>query len=352
MSELAECPSPRVLQRRLLLGVILCSCAIALMALWESHSISFDRGGASIETPFVMIADSAFSSMLRERERRVREQLPQLTCEQRLSNGAPFAFANTSHLCARDASEVQLTVQQSADERGASRVPLGISLPLVTSQLLELRAAARPSTLGVGSLEQHNPQLRSSLDIPASRMQLSESMHAVLLGIKHSVVEQLIRRALATHTHDDLGPWMLRLSLHKLILYSVGDFFVRHRDAYKAEGQLATLIMLLPTATVAEASGESHALVGGVMTVRRPPATGLSWLWRATNDTEVVWDAARLVNRTVSSEDACGQDAANVPLHYLVFWSDCEHEVARVESGHRVVLVFNVIFERDDTDWG
>ena len=92
------------------------------------------------------------------------------------------------------------------------------------------------------------------------------------------------------------------------------------------------------------------------MTVRRSSAAGLSWLWHAADNSdtteEVVWDAARLPKEvaatgttTGSVDHTCWKDA--VPLHYLVFWSDCEHEVTRVESGHRVVLLFNVIFERD-----
>ena len=93
------------------------------------------------------------------------------------------------------------------------------------------------------------------------------------------------------------------------------------------------------------------------MTVRRSSLAGLSWLWRAIdssgNDTEVVLDAVRLPTEvaatgTCSVVHTYGKDTTrSAPLHYLVVWSDCEHRVSRVESGHRVVLMFNVIFETE-----
>ena len=83
---------------------------------------------------------------------------------------------------------------------------------------------------------------------------MSELLHRALHRIKDDIVEKFIRHAVTADTQRDLASWMLRLSLHKLVMYTVGDSFVRHRDAYKSEGQVATLIVLLPTAaTAAEA---------------------------------------------------------------------------------------------------
>ena len=347
------CPSQRVLQLRLFLG-ILCSCVLMTIALVDGYWLHLLTASAVRESIHpILIVDSATTNLVRRMERRIKQQLPQLTCEQRPSNDAPFAFTSTGHLCVSDLPEVQLTIQRNPADDGASGQLLNISLPLPMSQLLQLRDAAQPSQLGVGQLDQLNLQLRSSLDIPADRIQMSESIHHALHRIKDDIVEKFIRHAVTADTQRDLASWMLRLSLHKLIMYTVGDSFVRHRDAYKSEGQLATIIVLLPTATTAAAASEHEALVGGVVKVRRSSSAGLGWLWHAadnSDETEVVWDAAMLPKEiaatgTASVVNTCGKDA--VPLHYLVFWSDCEHEVTRVESGHRVVLMFNVIFERD-----
>ena len=139
MTEMNGCPSQRVQQLRWFLG-ILCSCVLLMIALESMQPI----------------VDSASTVMFRQMERRIKQQLPQLTCDQRPSNDALFAFTSMGHLCVSDLPEVQLTVQRNSADDGASGQLLNISLPLPMSQLLQLRAAAQPSQLGVGQVDQLN----------------------------------------------------------------------------------------------------------------------------------------------------------------------------------------------------
>ena len=175
-----------VLQRRLLVGILF-FCVVLTMAL--------------VEHPIVDTAPRSCSEM----------QLPQLTCAQLPSTAAPFAVTSTGYLCARDSPEVQLTVQHKPADDGASGQPLNLSLPLPMTQLLRLRAAARPSQLGIGHFDQLNQSLRSSVDIPADQIQLSESSHQALHRMKDDIVEQFIRHTVTADTKRDLSPRLLRL---------------------------------------------------------------------------------------------------------------------------------------------
>ncbi|KAI0058894.1 hypothetical protein BV25DRAFT_1871819 [Artomyces pyxidatus] len=96
---------------------------------------------------------------------------------------------------------------------------------------------------------------------------------------------------------------------YKLNVYGKGSFFKAHQDTPRGTSMFGSLVLTFPT---------PHA--GGALAIRH---------WGA----EWNVDAAQLL--------------AAAPAHsiaYAAFFSDVEHEVALVESGHRVTLTYNLYF--------
>ena len=94
----------------------------------------------------------------------------------------------------------------------------------------------------------------------------------------------------------------VRAELYKLLLYKTGGHFKPHRDTEKAEGMFGTLIVQLPS----EFTG-GHLVVGH------------------SGKNEVIEMAQ------------CGSDCNCL---YAAFYSDCEHQLKEVTSGHRLALVY------------
>ena len=92
--------------------------------------------------------------------------------------------------------------------------------------------------------------------------------------------------------------------LYKLLVYEPGGFFSAHRDSEKATGMVATLVISLPVAGT-----------GGDLVVRH-------------RDRETVID--------LRTEDPS-------ELAFAAFYADCVHETRPVVTGHRIVLVYQLL---------
>ncbi len=112
---------------------------------------------------------------------------------------------------------------------------------------------------------------------------------------------------------DGLGCPRNRLSsqLYKLLFYKTGGFFVPHRDTEKCDGMIATLTVSLPVQGT-----------GGELVVQH-------------RDREMTIE----MNVDDPSE-----------LAYAAFYSDCQHEIKKIRSGHRIALVYNLCLEPDDDE--
>eukprot|EP00976_Prorocentrum_cordatum_P049556 999829-Prorocentrum_minimum.AAC.7 len=115
---------------------------------------------------------------------------------------------------------------------------------------------------------------------------------------------QLVNK-LAQGAKKELGVLQgVTAELHNLLVYSKGGHFSRHRDSEKCPGMFGTLIVSLPCA---------HR--GGDLV-----------LWH--NDRE---------KRFKTASDVPTQ------IQWFAFYADVEHQLLPVESGHRVVLVYNLV---------
>ncbi|KAI0310143.1 hypothetical protein OF83DRAFT_1071034 [Amylostereum chailletii] len=97
--------------------------------------------------------------------------------------------------------------------------------------------------------------------------------------------------------------------LYKLNVYGEGSFFKAHQDTPRGTSMFGSLVVVYPT---------NHT--GGALILRN-------------RDEEWTFDSAQAVaSQTLPS------------FGFIAFFSDVEHEVAVVESGHRVTLTYNLYY--------
>jgi hypothetical protein len=104
-----------------------------------------------------------------------------------------------------------------------------------------------------------------------------------------------------------VSPSLVRAELYKLLLYEPGGFFKKHRDTEKAKGMFATLVVQLPS--------------------------------KFTGGSFVVTHGGKSETFTMGA----GEDAA-YGCHFVCHYADCEHEIMKVESGHRLALVYSLCY--------
>ncbi len=103
--------------------------------------------------------------------------------------------------------------------------------------------------------------------------------------------------------------WMpkgvLEAKLYRMLVYEKGSFFVFHRDGQKSDRMVGTVVVSLPC---------KHT--GGDLIVQHGK------------------EQERLYARAAASGSS---------FSIAAFYADCEHEVVKIRSGHRVSLVFNLL---------
>ncbi|KAG5642980.1 hypothetical protein DXG03_001796 [Asterophora parasitica] len=103
---------------------------------------------------------------------------------------------------------------------------------------------------------------------------------------------------------------VIRVELYKLNVYGKGSFFKSHKDTPRGEAMFGSLVVVFPTA---------HE--GGALVLQH-------------DNKEWTFDSAALTKAEEESSIA-----------YIAFYSDVDHEVTPVTSGHRVALTYNLFFE-------
>ncbi|KAF9440409.1 hypothetical protein P691DRAFT_780089 [Macrolepiota fuliginosa MF-IS2] len=112
-----------------------------------------------------------------------------------------------------------------------------------------------------------------------------------------------------------LCPWDpmnkgIRAEPYKLNVYGQGGFFKNHKDTPHAENMFGSLVFVLPI---------EHQ--GGNLLLRH-------------RDREFKFDAPGLL-----------KDSPPLSAAYVAFYSDVEHEVLEVTSGHRITITFNLYYD-------
>ena len=172
-----------------------------------------------------------------------------------------------------------------------------ISLPLNDMQVPIIRAACEQAPYGLGHRTVVDTSVRNVLQVKDSES-VCFTNPKWAAALEESVAEAA----------DSLGlpRDAVTASFYKLLLYEPGSFFSAHTDTEKANGMFGTLIVQLPS-----------AYKGGLVTVR---------------------------HNSEDEEFALGADTgdAEYACHCLAHYADCEHEVAPVQSGLRLVAIYSL----------
>jgi 2OG-Fe(II) oxygenase superfamily len=96
----------------------------------------------------------------------------------------------------------------------------------------------------------------------------------------------------------------IHANLYMMLVYETGDHFTPHRDTEKEDGMFGTLIIQLPSAFTGGAISFEHT------------------------------DETKTFDLSQGSDEA---------FKYVAFYADCKHQIHTVESGVRLVLVYNLV---------
>ncbi|OAA65394.1 Oxoglutarate/iron-dependent oxygenase [Niveomyces insectorum RCEF 264] len=183
--------------------------------------------------------------------------------------------------------------------------PPAVAAGLGDEQLAALLRDCQPATFGRGGEDVFDEEYRKASKLDASSF--SSNLCPYGLGIVDTVAELLMPSEYMAG-----GSRGVRAELYKLNVYSApSGHFKPHVDTPRSEQQFGSLVLCLPTV---------HA--GGALVVRHGGQT-------ITHD----WGAGTGLNK---------DDAGPPTLQWAAFYSDCEHEVLEVTSGHRVTLTYNL----------
>jgi hypothetical protein len=167
-----------------------------------------------------------------------------------------------------------------------------IALPVLPAQATQLIAVAERAPYGRGADTLVDTAVRRTWQIGADRVHIKgRHWNAMLEGIVEIA---------STGLGAGAG---VEAELYKLLVYDEGSFFVEHRDTGKSPGMFATLIDALPSL---------HT--GGELVIRHREREARLDL-RCADVSELAWAA---------------------------FYADCVHEVLPINSGCRLVLVYNL----------
>ncbi|KAJ7235302.1 hypothetical protein B0H12DRAFT_1191452 [Mycena haematopus] len=202
--------------------------------------------------------------------------------------------------CQISAEEGILTYGPGMKEDGSARwVDLAKANP---EQLDALSGACQKATFG-----------RNQEDVLDETYRKAGQMNAQDFTIRFNLEKSGILDGVHAQLLEGFGQAKKRIDaeLYKLNVYGKNSFFKAHKDTPRGEKMFGSLVVVFPTA---------HA--GGALLLRH-------------DGKEEKFDSAHILS------------SFNTPtVAYVAFYSDVEHEVAIVESGHRVTLTYNLYFAK------
>ncbi|KAI0302516.1 hypothetical protein BC826DRAFT_1101412 [Russula brevipes] len=172
-----------------------------------------------------------------------------------------------------------------------------------SDELEQLAQTCQPATFGRNDKDVMDETYRK-----AGKM--DPELFSTPLVYEYTDIVKIVRDCLLDGT-DSLRK--LKVEPYKLNVYGKGSFFKPHVDTPRGEKMFGSLVLVFPT---------PHE--GGALLIRH---RGQEWSFDS---------AAELSTAPPSS------------IGYVAFFSDVEHEVAPVVSGHRITLTYNLHFDDDE----
>lgn len=169
-----------------------------------------------------------------------------------------------------------------------------IGLPLTEIQAVELSKRCEDAPFGRGAVTIVDKSVRNTFQLSPATFKITNPSWTTDL-------DNITIRAcngLGVHSHR------VEAQLYKLLLYEEGSFFAPHRDSEKVDGMFGTLVIVLPS-----------KFTGGELVVNHKGEVK-------------TFDQGSL---------------SNFKSQFAAFYADCNHELKRVTSGHRLCLVYNLV---------
>ncbi|KAI0048443.1 hypothetical protein FA95DRAFT_1557942 [Auriscalpium vulgare] len=167
------------------------------------------------------------------------------------------------------------------------------------AQLEELAKSCERASFGLNNTDVIDEDYRKAGKLDAEHF-------ATLLVPERTRLVDIVRNQLL---EGEAAQRPLELELYKLNVYGEGSFFKSHKDTPRGESMFGSLVITLPT---------PHE--GGALVLRHG---GEEW--------------------TVDAATALAEAAAP-SIAFVTFFSDVEHEVLPVTSGHRVTITYNLSY--------
>lgn len=167
-----------------------------------------------------------------------------------------------------------------------------IVFPISRAQARRLCEVGRPARYGRGEKTLLDTRVRDTCEIPIRAVKIDQRRWNRTFGP--------MLGALGTDLGLPSGS-RLEASLHGMLVYGPGQFFLRHQDSEKADEMVGTLVVTLPS-----------AFRGGAIVIEHKGET--------------------LTCR-----------GSRQPLSFVAFYADCHHQVRPVLSGFRVVLTYDLM---------
>ncbi|KAF8348607.1 hypothetical protein F5887DRAFT_950957 [Amanita rubescens] len=172
------------------------------------------------------------------------------------------------------------------------------------SQSLELLVkACDPATFGRNKEDVYDESYRKAKKLNTGSFMVG--LDVVRLGLPRIISEALVV--------GQTSPKSVRAELYKLNIYGEGSFFKAHVDTPRGTKMFGSLVILFPT-----------SFEGGELIMRK-------------GENEWSFDAAQAL---------AGCQGHHIA--YVALYSDVEHEVSMVKSGHRISITYNLYLD-DDT---
>ncbi|KAI0629944.1 hypothetical protein C8Q77DRAFT_1035297, partial [Trametes polyzona] len=184
----------------------------------------------------------------------------------------------------------------------ASHIDLGHASP---EELQHLAEVCDPATFGLGHQDVYDETYRKAGKLDASDFMIRFSPEAA--GILDIVRSELLVEGRGKDAQN------VRAELYKLNVYGPQAFFKAHVDTPRSELMFGSLVIVFPTA---------HE--GGTLMLR-------------THDQDKTQEWA-------FDSSAMIAQAAQPSVAYVAFYSDVEHEVLPVLTGHRVTVTYNLYY--------
>ncbi|KAF8326376.1 uncharacterized protein EI90DRAFT_3291421 [Cantharellus anzutake] len=230
---------------------------------------------------------------------------------------------------------VSITILLSETSGESSPKFTPVSFPLKNeSEIVPLINASSQASFGKGKEDVFDPSYRRALVLQKENFGVfpAGSLDPYSLGIityiskfllpsnPHSPAGQMSDDENFLHALEaDTGRVRIIACLDKLNVYSTGDFFKGHIDTPRSSDMFGTLLINLPA---------RHE--GGQLVVRAP--------------------GTESSNNSLGHEEYTTQWGSGANLEWIAFFSDCEHEVLPVTSGHRVTLSYTLSFDSTSSD--